>query len=210
LRILTLLSFGILVACPVWAAGPQDTVVPAALELVPTVALCTHTGALDGVDLRGFAISNVSVGGDEDYLSYWLSENHSDGVAGEILDSYLENEKHAATFEAPEALEVPVLPLDRFRRSSGIYDWEALKAAYPEVQAIVRVSLPALDSQATYAVVHYEVIAPSGLQFANFHEFEKGFDGTWRSTHGVTGGLTVPSAERRRWAAGDRSRRIVR
>ena len=82
-----------------------------------------------------------------------------------------------------------ILQLRAFETSDNQYDWSRLSVTYPNVRGVVRMSLPALDSQSVYAVAHYEVVTPSGVAFANFKEFEKQGDGTWKPTSGVTGSL---------------------
>jgi hypothetical protein len=190
---LTLLA---LIAFPAMASDVPITLTQAALDLAPKVVLGTHTNDLAGARLKDFAMADTTVGGDEEYLRYWIRQELSDVIANELVSSYARESTQSTHLETHASASVRLLPLEKYRIEGTSYDWVRLKADYPGVRGIVTMSSPALDSQGAYAIVHYQVITASGLQFANFHLFARDGSTSWRNTIGVTGALTIPQSER--------------
>lgn len=192
----TLFLLVTLAACPLLAGSPDQTLLGAALDYVPTVVTGTISAETSGFALKDYAIDNETAGGDAGYLRWWLPQWHGNAIADELNAAYFENGKHSARLKSDESREVPVLALDEFRGGAGSYDWKRLRAAHPDVRAVVVMSLPAMESQGSYAVVHYDVLTEEGRAFSNFEVFEREGNGTWRYTHGVSGDLVVPKDER--------------
>ena len=188
MRYVTLLLLGTLGASPALAASPQTAALEAAIRFVPAVLNGTRAAETAGLLLRDFAIAEETVACEEQFLAEWLKKAHSNAIVEELVASYHANGAQPTRLES-DTTGIPILELHRFQTEGNQYDWSRLSAAHPNVRGVVRMSLPALDSQSMYAVAHYEVITPAGAAFANFEKFEKQTDGTWKPTSGVTGSL---------------------
>lgn len=194
MRYVTLLLLGTLTTSPVLAEQPR-TALEAAVNFVTTVVAGTRAAETDGLVLGDFVIADEPVACEQVYLAEWLEKWHSQPIVEELADSYRRNGVQPSRIHT-DISPVPIVALHQFVKGDDQYDWSRLRSAHPEIRGVVRMSLPALDSQGVYAVAHYEVVTPKGKAFANFHKFEKQGDGTWKTTWGVTGRL-LSAADRR-------------
>jgi hypothetical protein len=195
MRYVTLVLVGALGALPMLGETASKTALEAAVRFVPAVLNGTMAPETHGLDVHDFVIAEEPVACDQEFLAEWLQTWHGDAIADELVSSYrLQGAQPSAV---PSHLgNVPVLALRRFEIGDDGYDWPALRAAFPTVRGVVRISLPAEDSLGVYAVAHYEVITAKGAAFANFQRFEKQSNGMWRPTSGVTGSLGKTAANR--------------
>lgn len=184
MRKLALLVASVIITTSLFAQSGGDTALRAAIRLVPTVVGGTETAETKSLKLDDFVIAEETITCDHAFLSEWVGKWHSRRLAEELAASY--RDARPARVAGVEA-SIRILALDQFSTGEHDYDWQKLQTAHPDIRGIVRMSLPALDSQNAYAVVHYEVITPQGRAFANFQNLEKQGDGTWDATSGVTG-----------------------
>ncbi len=132
-----------------------------------------------------YAIADITVAGSSAAIAQFAHEQFGATIAAELVAAYGAVSKSPTRLQASRAGETPgatpVLDLSRFENGTHSYDWPRLNAEYPKVRAVIRVSRPAVVSEA-YALAWYEVIAPNGRAWERVHKFEKRGDQTWVST----------------------------
>lgn len=188
---LTVLALAFACTLPAVAqtAGGEDPVLQLALEAVPHHLLSAPHPKLANVRKTQFAVADATIAGAESSFSDFVHHWHGREIGGELLASYRANSGASQHIGATDAAGIPVLSLEAFSSGGTSYDWERLSVKHPDVKAVVRVSRPALDRLASYAVVRYEVIVRTGPVWATLEEFVKQPDGSWEAKHSRIGNL---------------------
>ena len=175
--------FVVLAAVMPLSAQSEDRnqkLVAAALRQVPTELLGGMIdSATHGVPERNVAISDRMVPGEapEGFRNF-AEFSFGPVIAEELIWAYSENGPSRELLWR-EVCGIRILPLEQFSSDGSGYDWDRLRAVYPEVRVIVRLSLPALDEPQVYGVVRYEVFSPEGRAWAALQRFERQPDGSW-------------------------------
>jgi hypothetical protein len=166
-------------ALPVVAQSPQPRadIREAAIANVPTILGGMHHKIPNG----GFAIADRPAPRAETTFGEFTEKYFGVVIAEELIRSYAANDAPSASWPSIRVSSIPVLPLGEFSSGGTSYDWDRLKAKYPALQRVVRVSSPAVDRLGTFAVVRYEIIGPEGPDWAGLQKFERKSNGSWKA-----------------------------
>lgn len=167
----------------------NQKIVDAALRHVPTQLLGVVHSATAGLPESSVAISDRMVaGGAPEGFRDFAEFSFGPVLAEELIRAYAENGASRKLLWR-EVCGIRILSLEQFSSDETGYDWDRLRAVYPEVRAVVRLSLPALDEAQAYGVVRYEVISPEGRAWAALQRFERRPDGSWKDGLGRVGAI---------------------
>jgi hypothetical protein len=133
-----------------------------------------------------YAIADMTVSGGPVSFATFAHDQFSTGLAEELVAAYGAASKSPNRLDASYVGTTPVLDLFAFETGANSYDWARLNAKYPNVRAVIRVSRPAVVSDA-FALARYEVIVPAGRGWAWIQKFEKRGDQSWVRTTAVIG-----------------------
>lgn len=201
MRSFTMVILSCCLSVSMFGGSPSDEVLQAALDEVSTVLSGTITDRTRGLAPEEFVIAKETVGCDEPFLAEWLDGRYGTVIVDEILDAYRGARSGNAGIGDGFAADFPILALSELEIGEERYDWERMRSLHPSIRGVVRLSLPAVETQGVIGIVHYEVLTEKGRAYGNFHIFEKQGDGSWRMGEGVTGWVRVPErgeAERTR------------
>ena len=152
----------------------------------------------DRDDMSRYAIAGTTVTAGEKRVSKAAAKFYDAATADEIVASYREVNRASMRIDAVSVDGARVLSLDEFATGPTTYDWERLNKKYPDIKAIFRISQPAVAGY--YALVYVEIIAPTGVEWANCLELQRKADGSsWEQTRAIVG---APSPEATAAAAG--------
>lgn len=185
MNILRSLAVVLTVASPVFASEVPPALMREASDLAPTVFIGTRTDDLSHVGIENVVLTDLAIGGDEEFLGTWLADQVSPAVAEEVLSSYAASSRLSTRIEVGGSTAFRLMKLDDYRLAGNHYDWRRLQHDHPDVHAVMSMSVPGLDSQGAYAVVRYEVATPAGVQFTDFHIFERDGAYSWRQRIGA-------------------------
>jgi hypothetical protein len=161
----------------------------------PLDTILWNTGTVkDGIISAGtrnlkaseYAIASETIRGCEKQMRAFVEKRFARTLATDLAVAYESNDTRSIDVKAIG--DIPVLALAEFETGKLSYDWERLRAKYPNVRAVIRVSVPAVASDA-FAVARYEAITPTGPEWSAHELFEKRGDGRWHMTEGEIGDI---------------------
>jgi hypothetical protein len=177
-------------ALPMFGQAPAspDDIFEQVLDTVKAHLSAVNTPATATVTPRQYALANFTTGGNIVSVRRFANDHFDVATADILLAEYESVASSPREITRVSVDEIPVLPLSPFAIGPSAYDWARLNAKYPDVQAVIRVSAPAVVSD-TYAIAWYEVITPSGPAWAAVEKFEKQGNGTWKPVAAHVGDL---------------------
>lgn len=186
-----IVSLAFVLAFPALAQSPSvsEQVLEAALNNVPHHFRSVGEPALWKLSNHQIAIASTTTGGGQEHLDRYLESAHAAFIAAELSKAYAKVSSSPAELGLDNVQGIPILSLAQFQTGSDSYDWQQLRQVYPEVGAVVRVSLPALDSSQSVGVVRYEVISPRGRGWSGFAQLTRDASGGWKDDEGRFGDL---------------------
>jgi hypothetical protein len=188
MKTLTLVFVAALSALPVMAQSgpsasePLDTILRHSMEVQDTIV----SAGTRNLEARDYAIANETIRGCEKQMREFVEARFTRALSNDLAGAYESNSTRS--LDTKMVGSIPVLALTEFETGTLSYDWERLHAKYPNVKAVIRVSTPAVASDA-FAVARYEVITPNGPEWSAHELFEKRGDGQWHMTEGQVGDI---------------------
>jgi hypothetical protein len=169
------------------ATASPDDIFEVVLDTVKGHLTAVSTPATSTLKIHQYAVASFTTGGNIENVRRFADDHFDVATADMLLAEYKRVASSPREIKRASVDEIPVLPLSSFAIGTSAYDWARLNAKYPEVQAVICVSAPAVMSDA-YAIAWYEVITPSGPAWAAVEKFEKQ-NGTWKSVAAHVGDL---------------------